>query len=101
MKKIIILNKNDNVAVALEDIMEKEKVLIFNKNIKLLEKIAFEHKFALEDIKKGEKVLKYGIPIGVAYKDIKKGEHVHLHNLRTLQTNSEVDDKKEWSNRIA
>lgn len=42
------------------------------------------HKFALQDIKKGEKVIKYGMPIGVATCDIKKGEHVHTHNLKTL-----------------
>ncbi|MBQ7373971.1 MAG: altronate dehydratase [Clostridia bacterium] len=41
------------------------------------------HKFALRDIKKGEKVKKYGYPIGRATKDIKKGEWVHSHNLQS------------------
>ena len=39
------------------------------------------HKFALTAIAKGEPVLKYGQPIGVALCDIAAGEHVHLHNL--------------------
>ena len=39
------------------------------------------HKYALMDIKKGEAVIKYGFPIGRALSDIKKGEHIHTHNL--------------------
>ena len=41
------------------------------------------HKIALRDIKKGETVWKYGQDIGVAIADIPKGEHVHVHNLKT------------------
>lgn len=41
------------------------------------------HKYALEDIKAGELVIKYGFPIGKAKEDIKKGDHVHSHNLKT------------------
>ena len=45
--------------------------------------IADGHKYAVCDIAKGEKVIKYGMPIGHATADIKKGEHVHTHNLKT------------------
>ena len=41
------------------------------------------HKVALKDIKKGDTVWKYGQDIGKAVADIKKGEHVHVHNLKT------------------
>ena len=41
------------------------------------------HKIALVDIKKGDTVLKYGHDIGKSVADIKKGEHVHVHNLKT------------------
>lgn len=41
------------------------------------------HKYAAEDIAKGEEVIKYGQPIGIASSDIRKGEHVHTHNLKT------------------
>jgi altronate hydrolase len=41
------------------------------------------HKIALSDIQKGERVIKYGYSIGIATKDIKKGEVVHTHNLKT------------------
>ncbi len=41
------------------------------------------HKYALRDIKSGENIIKYGNPIGHAVADIKKGEHIHSHNMKT------------------
>jgi (2R)-sulfolactate sulfo-lyase subunit alpha len=41
------------------------------------------HKVALTDIKSGDTVWKYGQDIGVAKADIAKGEHVHIHNMKT------------------
>jgi (2R)-sulfolactate sulfo-lyase subunit alpha len=41
------------------------------------------HKIALTDIKKDDTVWKYGQDIGKAVDDIKKGEHVHVNNLKT------------------
>lgn len=41
------------------------------------------HKYAVRDIKYGENIIKYGQPIGHALTDIKRGEHVHSHNLAT------------------
>lgn len=41
------------------------------------------HKYAVCNIKKGESVIKYGYPIGTAKEDIKAGDHVHTHNLKT------------------
>ena len=41
------------------------------------------HKYALEKIKCGENIIKYGFPIGHAICDIEIGEHVHTHNVKT------------------
>ena len=41
------------------------------------------HKYALRPIACGENVVKYGMPIGHATRDIAPGEHVHVHNLAT------------------
>lgn len=41
------------------------------------------HKYALRNISKGEQVVKYGFPIGVACDNIKENEHIHSHNLKT------------------
>ncbi len=56
-----------------------------NSSLKLKAKMAIPigHKVALVDIKKGDTVWKYGQDIGKAVADIGKGEHVHVHNLKT------------------
>jgi altronate hydrolase len=41
------------------------------------------HKVALTDIHAGEHIIKYGFPIGHATIDIKAGEWVHTHNIKT------------------
>lgn len=59
-----------------------EYVLISEKdNVKVC--LDNGHKHAVRDIQKGEQVIKYGFPIGVASEDIKTGEQVHSHNLKT------------------
>ena len=42
--------------------------------------IPFGHKAALRAISQGEPVIKYGVAIGRATRDIGTGEHVHVHN---------------------
>ena len=76
MSELIVLNKRDNVGVLKAPQGD----------------VPAGHKIALADIKKGEKVIKYGYPIGVATQDIKKGDFVHTHNLASALT-AEASDK--------
>lgn len=72
----MIINPLDNVEVNLED----------------------GHKYALHDIPSGENIIKYGNPIGHAIADIKKGEHVHTHNMKTnLSGNIEYKYEPEFT----
>ena len=48
-----------------------------------VDKIPVGHKVALCDISQDEMIIKYGIPIGKATIAIKKGQWVHLHNIRS------------------
>lgn len=57
--------------------------MLINKLDNVEVKVENGHKYAVCDIKKGENIIKYGMPIGHATEDIKKGEHVHTHNLKT------------------
>lgn len=45
--------------------------------------IPIGHKVALKDIRSGDTIWKYGHDIGKAIADIKTGEHVHTHNVKT------------------
>ncbi len=79
MVEFIKINAQDNVAVALCDLVVGSNCL----GVTLLQDISKGHKFALTDIKKGQNVIKYGAPIGVATVDIACGSHVHTHNIST------------------
>ena len=45
--------------------------------------IPIGHKIALKDLKKGDTIWKYGQDVGMTKADIKKGEHLHVHNAKT------------------
>nr|KJR73275.1 MAG: dehydratase [Thermoproteus sp. AZ2] len=90
--KVAVHDRADNVGVAIDDIKAGEEVAyvyVSDKavggKLKALEEIPLGHKIALRDIKAGEAVVKYGRPIGVAAKDVRAGEHVHVHNLRSAK----------------
>ncbi|BDC17635.1 dehydratase [Acidianus sp. HS-5] len=92
MGKGLIHSKNDDVCVASTDVRKGEEVICaYLENpssyilIKSEDDVPLGHKIALRDIKKGDKVLKYGRVIGEATQDIKKGQHVHVHNIRSLR----------------
>ena len=84
MDKAIIINPRDNVGVALFELNKGENF----GNVEITSNIPEKHKFALTDIAKGENVIKYGYPIGIATTHIKKGDHIHTHNLKTALTDS-------------
>ena len=64
------------------------------------------HKYAIRDIPCGENIIKYGNPIGHATADIKKGEHIHTHNMKTNLSGvieykyTPFEDKSEKTNDI-
>lgn len=85
MTKYLQINPADNVAVAIDNsgLPKGTAICIGGKEIIVAEDIKRGHKVALCDIAEGEKVIKYGYPIGVASKDIKIGQWIHSHNLHT------------------
>ena len=60
-------------------IMDCDKTI----NLAVNDPIPLGHKFALRDIRNGESIIKYGENIGHAVTDIPKGDHVHVHNVKT------------------
>lgn len=83
MKELIKINSNDNVVIALRNFTAGETIEVENDKIVLLNDIERGHKIALRDIVAGEDILKYGYPIGISIAPIKKGEHVHVQNVKT------------------
>ncbi|MCG6533166.1 MAG: UxaA family hydrolase [Syntrophales bacterium LBB04] len=89
MVQFLIHEKSDNVGVATEDLKAGETVkgLWMDSQepieLKALMDIPLGHKIALRDFKSGDGAIKYGHDIGKIVADIRKGEHVHTHNLKT------------------
>jgi len=73
----IVLDKNDNVVTVLDDDQENYQLA---DGTGLKGRVPLGHKIALCDIPSGAPVIKYGIQIGTATKNIARGEHVHIHN---------------------
>ncbi|PRX28278.1 D-altronate dehydratase [Orenia metallireducens] len=80
---VLVINEQDNIAIALDDIKEGMNVNIDDEVFKARDDIPTGHKVALRDISKGENIIRYGYPIGVLTEDIKQGQWVHTHNLKT------------------
>lgn len=87
--KVLKISKTDNVAVLLENLNTGTVIEVENITIELNQDIPVGHKVALKDISKGEKIIKYGYPIGKASLNISPGDWVHSHNLKTALTGKE------------
>lgn len=81
MPRCFRVNARDNVATMLDDGAGIVDVLGENPHrIERAERIALGHKVALQEIRAGEPVVKFGVVIGRATRDIRAGQWVHLHN---------------------
>ena len=87
---IIIHDEKDNVGVVVIDKTSKNQdcngwIMENDKTIKItsINEIPLGHKIAMVDFNEGDTIIKYGHDIGKVVKSIKKGEHVHVHNVKT------------------
>ncbi|MBA6222638.1 altronate dehydratase [Colwellia sp. MB02u-18] len=83
MKAIIKLHATDTVAIAMRNLTAGETIGIDNIELHINEDISKGHKVALVDLNKNEHVIKYGAPIGFALQNIKQGDWVHTHCIKT------------------
>ncbi len=81
--RLLQLAPEDNVAAAKTTIPAGDSILIADRQVVLGQAIPTGHKVAIARIAAGEKVRKYGAPIGSATRDIEPGEYVHTHNVKS------------------
>ena len=87
----IVHGKSDSVGVMTVDVKEGQTLRGWNiatdktLRAKAVQAIPLGHKIALVDASKGDEVVKYDEPIGIVSRAIKKGQHVHTHNLKTAR----------------
>lgn len=87
---LLVHDRNDNVGVVVvEGLKAGTKMLCVvthdNSSFELEAKhdVPIGHKIALTDVENGGPAIKYGEDIGRFVADAKKGEHIHVHNLKT------------------
>jgi (2R)-sulfolactate sulfo-lyase subunit alpha len=89
MIQFLIHENTDTVGVATVDIKAGDTAtglyMDSQDTIEILahSDIPLGHKIALQDHGMEEGVIKYGHDIGRVVAEIKKGQHVHIHNLKT------------------
>jgi hypothetical protein len=80
---VILLSPKDNVAVAVRDIPPGAEVTVEGATVVAADAIPLGHKMALRRIEPGQKILKFGVPVGSATALIEPGRHVHMHNVKS------------------
>jgi altronate dehydratase small subunit len=84
--RLLLLAEPDNVLVARCRIRAGTSLLVEGAGVTLAADLPLGHKLARRAIGKGEKILKYGAPIGTATEVIAAGASVHVHNVKSDYT---------------
>jgi len=97
---LLLLDDRDNCLVACRSIAANSVVDIDQQSVLIIYAIDLAHKAARKDIACGDKIIKYGAVIGSATLAIKRGEHIHLHNMQSdylptyiIPTRSEIEER--------
>jgi (2R)-sulfolactate sulfo-lyase subunit alpha len=92
MKKGILVHEaSDDVGVAVMDLKAGEEIGVATlegrdvKQIKLVSDVPLGHKVAMMDLALDKHIIEYGREIGYASAAIRMGEHVHVHNIKSLR----------------
>lgn len=88
---ILLHDPDDDVGVTVFDLKPGQEIGTATLEgepvgtVKIIQEIPLSHKVAVKKIEPDGKVIEYGRPIGKATQNISPGEHVHVHNLRTIR----------------
>ena len=87
---LLVHNRSDNVGVVVvEDLKAGTEMFGVitedNSSFQLVTRadVPIGHKVALRDLKAGDTAVKYGEDVGKIVADVRMGEHVHTHNMKT------------------
>lgn len=83
MSPLILLHADDNVLVVRREVRPGDLLDIDGSAVPASEEIGVGHKVARRDLAVGDRVLKYGAPIGSVTALVARGGHVHTHNLKS------------------
>ena len=81
--KAILLHPDDNILVCVAQIYEGDAIPIDGEPVVITRDIGVGHKLARRALNVGDKVYRYGAPIGSMVEAAATGEHVHMHNMKS------------------
>ena len=81
--RVLFLNPKDNVCTAIAPISGGTTLHICGNTVVIKQNIPLGFKIAGCNIATNEFIIKYGVSIGSAIRDIVLGELVHLHNMKS------------------
>ncbi|WP_426173371.1 flagellar biosynthesis protein FlgA [Massilia sp. TWR1-2-2] len=90
MIHVVLHDAADTVAVAVVEgikagadltawIMDDDRTVMLTA----LDDIPMGHKIAMADLAVGDTVIKYGVDIGKVVANARRGQHAHVHNIKT------------------
>lgn len=89
---IVIMASGDNVGIATRDIAQGGLARdVRGRRQVALEPIPQGHKIALVDIVPDERIVRYGVPVGVATAAIGAGRLAHVHNVASRYLDNDED----------
>jgi hypothetical protein len=81
--QVILLHPKDNILVCVAHICAGDEILIDNHAVRVQKDIDVGHKLARYALELGDKIFRYGAPIGSITQAVHMGEHVHMHNMQS------------------
>lgn len=80
---LILLHPDDNIASLTRSVEGAATLAINGTTIPVPKPLGLGHKIAITDLSPGDKIIKWGAPIGSTTEAIPLGTHVHLHNMKS------------------
>ena len=97
MQNVLQLDPRDNVLIALTDLKEGETLEHSGKQYTLVSAVPAKHKFAVEDLAVGAKVIMYGVLVGKTFRPVRRGELLTTANVHHEAAEyREKSDKHQW-----
>ena len=108
MRKLIKVHEDDNVAIALIDLWQGDKIEFEGEEVIILNDVQAKHKITMVDLAKGDKIYMYGVLVGKATEEIKRGGVLTVDNIKheasqtfkkTETTEWQAPDVSKWKDR--
>ena len=81
--RLLRLHPADNVLTVIATLEAGARIRVGEVEVEVSTRLPLGHKVAARAIAAGEKIVKYGAPIGSASRAIAAGEHAHTHNVQS------------------